>query len=89
MFPSFETVIRKIWGRVRGGWIRTEVQKESKETCEQHAEGLCLLQLAITQEGHRTREDTKENKDNKKCQELLIVQITSCKCSWHLHRVFY
>lgn len=53
------------------------MQRESKEPDKQHTEGLRLLQLAITQEGCRAREDTKENKDNKKCQELLIVPITS------------
>lgn len=77
MFPSFETVIRKIWGRVRGGWIRTEVQEESKETCEQHAEGVMSPATCNYTEGCRTREDTKENEDNRKHQELLIVQITS------------
>lgn len=60
-----------------GERIREEVQRESKEPDKQHTEGLHLLQLAITQEGCRAREDTKENKDNKKCQELLIVPITS------------
>lgn len=76
-FQALRQWSEKDWGRVWGGWIRREVQQESKETNKQHAEGLHLLQLAITQEGCRTRDDTKENKDNKKCQELLIVPITS------------
>lgn len=76
MLPGFETAIRTRSGE------EGEVAGSGKVQLQSNGPTSSIKGAAPAPRNHRkgcrTREDTEENKDNKKCQELLIVPITSC-----------